>query len=893
MIEKGIKVLHKSLGVGVVRFSEEDEVCVRFESGKIALVAPDSLVEWLPDPSNDFKCEYPRNFLPMIQAKCILSANARWGVFAQSKITLLPHQLWVCQRARRMDPCRLLVADDVGLGKTIEAGLILSSFQNAGRAGRILILTPASLVVQWQNRMREMFNLRMDTYHTIVDSPTARYWESHDQIVASIDTLKLDDRGAEDRRERLLNASPWDIVVVDEAHHLGNDPNMGATLGYRLIRDLEEHGKIRALLFFTGTPHTGKNYKFLSLMQLLDAKKFSTREPLEGQLSQLSDYMIRNNKYTVTDMKGHRLFQMPETHPETYSYNEEETEFYNTMTMFIQDGLAYAATIQDGSESRAVQLVLVALQKLASSSVAAILHALRKRRGTVTATETQLRKIMSDIEQARNGGDLETLAKAEETLPILSAKIKLLENEGPALDNLIQLAEAVKDETKIQTILDTIRTNHSHDSVLLFTEYKATQRAVLAALMREYGPDCATFINGDERLDDVPFPDGSLRSWTRLRADAANAFNMGRRRFLVATEAAGEGIDLQDNCHVLFHVDLPWNPMRLQQRVGRLNRYGQTKKVIVRLFQNPDTVESRIWECLNEKLAKITKTLGAVMEERENLFDLVLGATPPGLFDDIFTMQRTGMDTPEGLSHYWDERTGRLGGMDPVAAVREIGENVAKFDFQNVSAILPDIGLDALLPFLRNALRTADKSLQEEPDGTVSFDFPSSWKDKPVEKGLQPSYNRLLLHRGGKINATIGVGFKPLDRALERMNTQHGVNCVFRDLDISWFVYSVRNRYTDAALANERHLYACSVDWQGNVMEVIPDWKFLKILNGLNAAQRPIHSTSIEDLKSWSETASKESADAILNYLRDHPQEETHADPELTLEGVLLAVPPQ
>lgn len=893
MIDKGSRVRHETFGFGEVHSIFGDEVVVRFDSGSVQICSPDSLREEGARSDACSPFDLPRSFLPAMQAKCILSANSRWGVFARSKITLLPHQLWVCQQARRKNPCRLLVADDVGLGKTIEAGLILSSFHHSGRARRILVLTPASLVGQWQERMASMFDIRLNRYHSTDDSPSSRYWEGHDQVVASLDTLKRNDGPAEERRQRLLDATPWDVVAVDEAHHLGNDENTGATLGYGLIRDLLKREKINTLLFFTGTPHTGKNFKFLSLMHLLDEREFTPQRPLREQLGHLSDYMLRNNKYTVTDMQGHRLFQKPETHPETYAYSDAEQRFYDTMSVFIRDGMAYAATIGDGTQSRAVQLVLIALQKLASSSVAAIRQALKKRISTISSTAKQLAKEMERIEEATRMGQGDDLSAAEEALPIVSAHLALLENERPVLEKLVGFSESIVTETKIETILATIRDSHPDESILLFTEYKATQRAVLAALMREYGPDCATFINGDERLDDVPLPNGELKSIATTRNEAAREFNEGRKRFLVATEAAGEGIDLQSNCHVLFHVDLPWNPMRLQQRVGRLNRYGQRKPVIVRLFQNPATVESRIWECLNEKLARITTTLGAVMEQKEDLFDLVLGTTPPGLFDDIFIQRRPGMDTPAGLSRYWDERMGTLGGQDPVEAIREIGQNVARFDFQNVSKLLPEAGLEDLRPFLNNALRSVGKTLHENPDNTVSFEFPAAWKEGPVEWGLLANYEGLSFERGGAIEKTVGVGFKPFDRALSRLSVTQGSICVFRDLDLPVFVYSVRNRYTDSAFANERHVFACCVDWNAIVHEVIPDWQLLKRTNSLNAGQHPYKFSATRELDNWREQANRECVKAVTSYLSDHRHETTHANPVLKLEGILLALPPK
>jgi SNF2 family DNA or RNA helicase len=155
-------------------------------------------------------------------------------------------------------------------------------------------------------------------------------------------------------------------------------------------------------------------------------------------------------------------------------------------------------------------------------------------------------------------------------------KFQLMEDELPHLKALLEAAEAIGDESKIQRIGEIIDTAYPDRSVLLFTEYKATQALVVSTLMARFGEDAVGFINGDDRLPGVCPPSGKEVVLTGSRETTADAFNQGRIRFRVSTEASGEGIDLQERYHTLIHADLPWNPMRLHQRVGRLNRYGQT-----------------------------------------------------------------------------------------------------------------------------------------------------------------------------------------------------------------------------------------------------------------------------------------------------------------------------
>ncbi len=180
---------------------------------------------------------------------------------------------------------------------------------------------------------------------------------------------------------------------------------------------------------------------------------------------------------------------------------------------------------------------------------------------------------------------------------------------------------------------------------------------------------------------------------TADRYDAAERFNAGKVRFLVSTEAAGEGIDLQENCRTLVHVDLPWNPMRLHQRVGRLNRYGQKNAVEVLALRNPDTVEAMIWDRLNEKIERIMQALGEAMDEPEDLMQLVLGMESPSLFKELFS---EGSAVPkESLSGWFDGKTKTFGGKGAIQTVKDLVGHSERFDFQDLKEI-PSKDLDDL-----------------------------------------------------------------------------------------------------------------------------------------------------------------------------------------------------
>jgi len=829
MYSKDTKVVHAKFGSGLVLTDLGDSVIVRFESG-IQSCLPTTLekVADVQDALASGSNTIVADILPMLQAKCIKSVNDQWGVFSRSQIDLLPHQLWVCRQARLKDPCRLMVADDVGLGKTIEAGLVLSAMLTSGKLHRLLILTPASLVDQWVKRMFEMFDIRAERYRTEADTAESNFWAMHNFVVASVDTLKLDNPA---RKERMLSCEPWDLVLVDEAHHLNNDPKIGATLGYELIAEMEERKLVKSMLFFTGTPHKGKNFSFLSLLHLLAPKVFDPHVDMSLQLDKMKDYMIRNNKYNVTDLHGKPLFQEPVVKSATYAYSQEEQAFYDKLTEFISSGMAYAGSLNRATGS-IVMFVLITMQKLASSSVAAVTNALRRRIDkfeSAAKEKDELAERLRVLEAEDDGSCADEKAQAEERLLELSAFVQIGNNEKASLHELLSLAEAVKEETKIQTLMDLLEKDYSGQNVLFFTEYKATQSMLMSKLMARYGEDSVTIINGDERLDDVVFPDGSKKRVTVERTKAAAEFNQGDRRFLISTEAAGEGIDLEESCHIIIHVDLPWNPMRLHQRVGRLNRYGQLEKVEVLSMRNPDTVESRIWNLLNAKLAEIDKAFGAVMDQKEDIVQLVLGMAPDRAVQDIFAQAPRNADGPT-LAKWFDAKAATIGGKDVVKTVKDVFGNVSRFNYQQVSAALPRVDLPDLQSFLKNILAFRGRRLSVR-DGSLDFITPAEWLDY----GVLERYEGLVLDRKPKNKKKIiGAGHKVFDKAVEDAVKIKATVAASKSITNHLLFFSVYDQVTDSSKEKGARYFACEVTADGAVVRTLADWEALKILNDVS-----------------------------------------------------------
>jgi superfamily II DNA or RNA helicase len=838
---KDALVQHPRFGRGRVRLDDGETVVVRFENGVEECLASElELVEGLAERSAARRLDAALPVLTRILANAILSVNDAWGVFSRSRINLLPHQLWVCKRVLGDWPTRWLVADDVGLGKTIEAGLILTPLLSSGRVRRLLIIAPASLVEQWQTRLRTMFDIRVSTYSPAVDTPNADYWNTHDKVVASAQTLRLD---SGNRWERLLGAAPWDLVMVDEAHHLNAQEDGGRTLSFQLTEMLQNRGRIQSLVFFTGTPHRGNDYGFLSLLSLLRPDDFKPKEPLEEQVEKLKGVMIRNNKHRVTDMAGRALFTPVVPHLETYSYSKSEAAFYAKLTEFIATGKAYAAGL-GRTEARTAILVLITMQKLASSSVAAVERALRNRLERLKGAKARMAEFQPDLDRLQelvneeDPASLDELAHLEEKLlQNLSDVIHLNPNEIPALEELLDAADAVMDETKIERILEAVDERFRDRSVLFFTEYKATQALLMSALQARFGDGCVAFINGDGFIDGVHDRRGRESVHREARENAARRFNRGEVRFLVSTEAAGEGIDLQENCSALVHVDLPWNPMRLHQRVGRLSRYGQTQTVDVVTIRNPDTVESRIWECLDQKLDRITLAFQGGMDDPEDMRQLVLGMASPRMFTHVFA-DADPILRGSRLERWFNAKTATFGGEGAVSVVRGMFGNVSRFDFGEVADQIPRVDLPDLVPYFKAVFALGGRRPTQMDDVRLSFKTPRPWMD---DFTIAEQYELLFARQPRPADGEdiAGVGHRIVDRALRAgIALTESVGAV-GDLEQPLFVFALRDRVTGGEGAIRK--VVVGVQQQNDTWRLLRDWEVIKLLNPL--ADRPRSTT--------------------------------------------------
>ena len=826
----GLTVRHPRHGVGRVVAEVGDTVVVRFDGHRLEQVPAEELkpASSLHSDLRDGRIGAEADALARARALAITSVNGQWGVFSRSLVELLPHQLWVCKKVTETWPFRWLVADDVGLGKTIECGLVLMPLIASGQVRRLLILAPARLVPQWQARLKQMFDIRVQTYVAAADPIGGYFWDTASMVVGSFHTLRGTQRGV---RERLLEADPWDAVVVDEAHHFGADKRGGRTLAYELVEQLEERRKIGSLLLFTGTPHRGKDFQFYSLMRLVRPDLFDPDGDDSLNLANLRQAMIRNNKASVTDLHGHRIFTSVTTAKRDYAYSPAEAHFYATLTTFISEGRTHAASFT-GRAHTARGLLLTTIQKLAASSVAAVRNALLKRRQMLEGQEERV----LETQPARRPADVlstspdpsDEVSEAEEALPASEPKLDLVHDEIRWLAELIDLSRSVEHETKIGRLVSMVEEEFRGEPILLFTEYKATQALVVNALRKSFGFETCAFINGDEKLKGVRGRSGELGSWVQSREHAAGVFNAGEVRFLVSTEAGGEGIDLQERCAAMIHVDLPWNPMRLHQRVGRLSRYGQKRDVRVRILRNPDTVESRIWELLEQKLNRVQEALSRTMEDPEDITQLVIGMTENNLFNEIFS--RVPDWEGERLSSWFDEKSARLGGVEVTEAARTIAGSVARFDFRGVGGDLPHVDLPDLKEFVKGAVQRHGRRVRTEEKG-LAFLSPPAWIKRHYS--VRDKYDSLVFDRRMRgadvMRRVLGVGHPVVDTALSEALDLEVRIAEVAALKDPLLVISVEDQVTGTGAQAHRLIFG--VREQNGAWRVLRDWELLRTVN--------------------------------------------------------------
>jgi SNF2 family DNA or RNA helicase len=452
---------------------------------------------------------------------------------------------------------RALLCDEVGLGKTIEAGLVLSELNLRGLARSILILTPPSLIEQWQAELRRKFSVEMTSHdHPDFRAAGTKAWGNFDRVIASIHTAKR-----EPHRSAILERR-WDLVIIDEAHHLRNR----TTQIWKFASEIQK----QFILLLTATPVQNNLDELFNLVTLLEPGLLSTAKQFQKQFVDkkdklvprnvdelhglLSEVMVRNRRSTV-GLQFTRRWARTERVPQT----QAEHELYGQVTELVR------TRMRGGPEHAAFsRMALVALQMALGSSAQAAA-------GT--------------LERMGEHATLDAAARAE-------------------LAALAVRARDLHESSKVERLLALL--GEFPDKMVIFTQFRATQDMV-AERLRQAGHDVSVFHGGLSRLE---------------KERAVEAFR-GDTRLLLCTEAGSEGRNLQF-AHAICNFDLPWNPMKIEQRIGRLSRIGQQHDVHVYNLVAAGTVEAAVLHLLEAKLnlfelviGEIDMILGNLDEERE------------------------------------------------------------------------------------------------------------------------------------------------------------------------------------------------------------------------------------------------------------------------------------
>ncbi len=570
-----------------------------------------------------------------------------------SRVDPLPHQLdAVYNHLLRTARCRFLLADDAGAGKTIMAGLLLKELKLRGLVERVLIVCPANLAFQWQREMTDRFqeSFRILRGADLRVQYGVNMWNEHPQIITSMDLAK---------REEILpsvrQADDWDLIIVDESHRMSARDAEHKSERYRLgelLRDKSAH-----ILLLTATPHKGDPVNFSLFMQLLDQDAFADVQSIHNAIDEGESacYLRRTKEVMVhfpklqPDGKWRAVKLFTKRIPHTVAFDLEGEEFalYNAVTHYVQRQSAKAAACDDDRRARAVGFIMAMYQRRMASSVHSLLQSLTRREKNLKGlleTATKLGDI--SVPDVPTEDDWEEMDDAEREMrerelekATLARRKPDLESELMELKVLIGQAQKVEDggnEMKLRRLRAQMTESgffsDPNQRLLIFTEYKDTLDYLIKNL-RDWKLTVGCIHGGMK-------PGSRDEEGTRLNAER-NFWDL-KTQVLVATEAAGEGINLQC-CNFLFNYDIPWNPNRLEQRMGRIHRYGQTKDCLIFNFFARNTVEGRVLQKLLDKLQAIRDAL-----DDDAVFNVVGEVLPANqierLLRDFYSGKLSGND---------------------------------------------------------------------------------------------------------------------------------------------------------------------------------------------------------------------------------------------------------
>ena len=547
--------------------------------------------------------QYDENYLRYVTLLSKIKNETAGGFLSSlaSGIIPLPHQLHVLNRAMETNNIRYILADEVGLGKTIEAGMIIRELKSRGLVSRILVVCPTGLVTQWASEMQEKFHEKFqvilpsdyDTIRRLTDNDDV--YGQFDQVISPMDSIKPIEKHAgwseekvekynEERIYSIIN-SGWDLIIIDEAHRVAG--SSGEVARYKLGNLLAQASPY--LLLLSATPHNGKTEPFLRLIRLLDADAFPNAKSIVRE--QVAPFLIRTEKREAIDNNGNLLFKNRITHLVTISWDERnnlQRELYEMVSSYVAK--TYNKALRNRKKNMCLIFLLIIMQRMVTSSTAAIRQSLERRLNVLLEQRTCVGNLREEDLDELNIED-----GVEDALEAISLDMELEIEELKQIISLAKQAQFQNQDAKVEPLLNEIDAILSEDrtqKVIIFTEFVATQTYLQELLVnRGY---TVTILNGGMSIDE--------------RNAAMQEFKTSTSIF-ISTDAGGEGLNLQF-ANIINNYDLPWNPMKIEQRCGRVDRIGQQRDVHIYNFIVGETVENRVREVLEEKLSVILKEMG-------------------------------------------------------------------------------------------------------------------------------------------------------------------------------------------------------------------------------------------------------------------------------------------
>lgn len=546
---------------------------------------------------------YDENYLRYVTLLSKIKNETAGGLLSSlaSGVIPLPHQLHVLNRAMERNTIRYILADEVGLGKTIEAGMVIKELKARGLIQRILVVCPTGLVTQWASEMQEKFHEKFhvilpsdfDTIRRLTDSDDV--YGQYDQVISPMDSIKplekragwTDEKVEKYNEERIYSIinSGWDLVIIDEAHRVAG--STGEVARYKLGHLLSQASPY--LLLLSATPHNGKTEPFLRLVRLLDEEAFPNAKSIVKE--QVAPYLIRTEKREAIDNNGNKLFKNRITHLVLLNWDERHTfqrDLYQLVTSYVSK--TYNKALRNRKKNMCLIFLLIIMQRMVTSSTAAVRQSLERRLAVLKNQATKLGSLTEE-----DIADLDIEDGVEEALEAISLDT---EEEIAELEHIISVAKQAEfqhPDVKVEKLLSTIDEILSEDpnqKIIIFTEFVATQEYLQRLLVgRDY---TVSILNGSMSIEE--------------RNDALREFR-DHSNIFISTDAGGEGLNLQFS-NIIINYDLPWNPMKIEQRCGRADRIGQTRDVQIYNFIIEDTVENRVRQVLEEKLSVILKEIG-------------------------------------------------------------------------------------------------------------------------------------------------------------------------------------------------------------------------------------------------------------------------------------------